>query len=356
MYISRHKKIFVFILVFYSLLIGIAFYLQERKPPSSIETKEFRIIEINKGDSLLTIAEKLKNAGVIRNAWVFALEALRTGAYKKFKAGEYALFPYQSVEEILKILSEGKVYLRKVVVPEGATIWQIAEILEKQKICRKEEFLSLAENEEFVKSLGIPSKTAEGFLFPDTYYFAKNTPPERVIKVMVNNFWEHWKKYEKVAEEKGLSLKEVITLASIVEKEALFSKEKPLIAAVYWNRLKIGMPLQADPTINYAIKKFRRLYYKDYYRVKSPYNTYLNKGLPPTPISNPGEKSIEAVLFPAKVSYLYFVARPNGTHYFSRTYREHLRAIRRIRMAKYKKIKNKKLMPVKANYSSNRTE
>ncbi len=356
MHISRHKKVFIFILLFYSFLIGIAFYLQERKAPSPIETKEFRIVEINKGDSLITIAKKLKKAGVIKNAWVFAFEALRTGAYKKFKAGEYALFPYQSVGEILKILCEGKVYLRKVVIPEGATIWQVAEILERKKICKKEEFLSLAENAEFVKSLGIPSTTAEGFLFPDTYYFAKNTPPERVIKVMVNNFWEHWKKYEKIAQEKGLSLKEVITLASIVEKEALFSREKPLIAAVYWNRLKIGMPLQADPTINYAIKKFRRLYYKDYYRVKSPYNTYLNKGLPPTPISNPGESSIRAVLFPAKVPYLYFVAKNDGTHYFSRTYREHLRAIRRIRMARYRKIKVKKTKAVKASYSSNSTE
>ncbi len=356
MHISRHKKIFICVLLFYFLLIGIAFYLQERKAPSPIETKEFHIIEINKGDSLITIARKLKKAGVIRNTWVFVVEALRTGAYKKFKAGEYALFPYQSADEILKILAEGKIYLRKVIIPEGATIWQVADILDKQKICKKEEFLSLAENENFVKSLGIPSTTAEGFLFPDTYYFARNTPPERVIKVMVNNFWEHWKKYEKIAEEKGLSLKEVITLASIVEKEAIFNKEKPLIAAVYWNRLKIGMPLQADPTVNYALKKFRRLYYKDYYRVKSPYNTYLNKGLPPTPISNPGEESIKAVLFPAKVPYLYFVAKNDGTHCFSRTYREHLRAIRRIRMARYKRLRAKKLKAIKASYSSNSTE
>jgi len=336
MKINKDIKILSVLIGIYFIFVGIAYYIKALKPVSSQPTKEFKIVEINKGDSIFATAKKLKEAGVIKSSVVFVLEALRTGAYKKIKAGEYAIFFHSSVPEILDTLVKGKVYLRKVVIPEGATIWQVAEILEKHKICKKDAFLKLAEDEAFVKSLGIPSITAEGFLFPDTYYFPKNTPPEKIIKIMVNNFWKHWEKYDEIAKEKGVTIKEVITLASIVEKEALFSKEKPLIAAVYWNRLKIGMPLQADPTINYAIRKFRRLYYKDYYRIKSPYNTYLHKNLPPTPICNPGIDSIEAVLFPAKVPYLYFVAKKDGTHYFSRTYKEHLRAIKKIRYASYK--------------------
>jgi UPF0755 protein len=331
----KKKNPLIFFL-FITALIGLILFYYFGGKSSKLETKELElvIIEVEKGENILDVARKLKRGNIIKSELVFIFEALRTGAYNKIKAGEYAFYPYQSIDEILKYLREGKVYLRKVTIPEGATLWQIADILEENKICKKEEFLSFAEDPIIAESFELPGPTLEGYLYPDTYFFHKNTPPEVVIQTMVENFWKHWEKFREIAEKRKMSLKKVVTLASIVEKEAFYSEEKPIIAAVYLNRLKRKMPLQADPTINYALKDFRRLTYKEYYSVKSPYNTYLRDGLPPTPICNPGEESIRAVLFPAKVPYLYFVAKGDGTHYFSKTYKEHLEAIKRIRSNK----------------------
>ncbi|MDW8136443.1 MAG: endolytic transglycosylase MltG [Thermodesulfobacterium sp.] len=319
------------ILGFVFVLLTIGFYLQAFQPVSSQETKEFKIVEIKKGDSLWEIARKLKEKGVIRSKIAFILKAWIGQKHRMIKAGEYGFYTYYTLDEIIDLLVQGKVLLHKVTIPEGLTLWQIAEILEREGICAKEEFLNLAQDPEIVQKFGFSAPTLEGYLFPDTYFWAKNTHPAIVIKTMVDNFWKNWKEFETVAKSKNMTLEKVITLASIVEKEAFYDWERPIIAAVYLNRLKKGMPLQADPGINYALKKFRRLTYKDYYSVRSPYNTYLNEGLPPTPIGNPGKASIKAVLFPAKVPYLYFVSKGDGTHFFSKTYQEHLKAIERIR-------------------------
>ncbi|MEZ0344266.1 MAG: endolytic transglycosylase MltG [Caldimicrobium sp.] len=331
MKISRDRKTLALLLILFHLFLFTGLYLEGLEPVTKNKNLPAKLIEIEKGEGLFSIAQKLKKEGVIKNRAVFIMEALRRGVHKDFKAGEYAFYPWQSLEEIFEILKKGRVYLHKVTIFEGATLWEIAEILEKNKITTAKKFSNLATNEEFVKSLGFPGPTLEGYLYPDTYFFAKNTSPEVVIKVMTDRFWEVWKELEPLAKKKGLSMKEVVTLASIVEKEAFYEDEKPLIAAVYLNRIKKGMPLQADPTINYALKKFRRLTYRDYYNVKSPYNTYLHNNLPPTPIGNPSKSSMLAVLNPARVKYLYFVANGEGRHIFSRTYREHLAAISKIR-------------------------
>ncbi|MCS7199244.1 MAG: endolytic transglycosylase MltG [Caldimicrobium sp.] len=328
---SRDKKVLGFLLLIFHIFLFTGLYIEGIEPASSDKRALPKIVEIERGESLLSIASKLKKEGLIRSSSVFVLEALRRGVYRDFKAGEYALYPYQSLSEIFEILIKGKVYLHRITIPEGATLWQIAEALEREKICSKEEFIKWAENPDFISELGLPGPTAEGYLFPETYFFAKKTPPPLIIKVMTNKFKEIWQELEDLAIKRGLSLKEVVILASIVEKEAFHESEKPIIAGVYFNRLKRGMPLQADPTINYALKTFRRLTYKDYHSVKSPYNTYLNPGLPPTPIGNPGKSSLLAVLKPAKVPYLYFVATPEKKHIFSRTYKEHLTAIYKIR-------------------------
>ncbi|MFN4131663.1 MAG: endolytic transglycosylase MltG [Caldimicrobium sp.] len=333
---SRDKKIIALLLLVFHFFLFAGLYLEGLEPVSHNKNALPQIVEITKGENLFSIANKLKEKGIIRSKFVFIIEALRSGKYKEFKAGEYAFYPYQTLKEIFEILVKGKVYLHKITVFEGATLWQIAEILEKEQICSKKEFLDLAKNEEFVKSLGLPGPTVEGFLYPETYFFQKNTPPAEVIKVMTDKFKEVWKELEPLTAKSPLSLKEIVILASIVEKEAFFNEEKPKISAVYLNRIKKGMPLQADPTINYALKQFRRLTYKDYYSVKSPYNTYLNSGLPPTPIGNPSKSSLLAVLKPAKVPYLYFVADGKGGHIFSRTYKEHLIAIRKVRANQYK--------------------
>lgn len=323
------KRIMVVGLIFILLILG--FYLQAFQPVSSEGKKEFKIVEIKKGDSLWRIATQLEEKEVIRSKTAFIIKSWITGKHKKIKAGEYGFYTYYTLDEILETLTQGRVLLHKVTIPEGSTLWQIGEILEKEGICEKEEFLKLAQDKEVVQNFGFSASTLEGYLFPDTYFWAKNTHPAIVIKTMVDNFWKNWKEFELVAKSKNMTLEKVVTLASIVEREAFYNWERPIIAAVYLNRLKKGMPLQADPSINYALKKFRRLTYRDYYSVKSPYNTYLNEGLPPTPIGNPGKESIKAVLFPAKVPYLYFVSKGDGSHHFSTTYQEHLRAIEQIR-------------------------
>lgn len=328
---SRDKKIVALLLIIFHLFLFTGIYLEGIEPVTTEKKVLPKFVEIEKGETSFSIARKLKKEGLIRSVTVFLFEAFRTGVYREFKAGEYALYPNQSLREILEILSKGKVYLHKVTIPEGATIWQIAEILESERICDKEEFLQLAKNKEFIKSLDLPGPTAEGYLYPETYFFAKNTPPAKVIKTMTDKFKEVWSELEPLTPGVKLTMKEIVILASIVEREAFYESEKPLIAAVYLNRLKKGMPLQADPTINYALKNFRRLTYRDYYQVKSPYNTYLHNALPPTPIGNPSKSSILAILRPAKVPYLYFVATDEKRHIFSRTYAEHLAAIERIR-------------------------
>ncbi len=323
------KKIVLVVIIF--LLLSVGFYLEAFQPVSLEEAKKFKIVEIKKGDSLWKIASQLEDKGVIRSKIAFIIKSWISGKHKVIKAGEYGFYTYYTLDEILEILTQGKVLLHKVTIPEGSTLWQIGEILEKESICEKKEFLQLAQDKEVAKSFGFATFSLEGYLFPDTYFLAKNTHPIVVIKTMVDNFWKNWKEFEPVAKSKNMTLEKVVTLASIVEKEAFYNWEKPIIAAVYLNRLKKGMPLQADPSINYALKKFRKLTYKDYYSVKSPYNTYLNEGLPPTPIGNPGKESIKAVLFPAKVPYLYFVAKGDGSHHFSTTYQEHIRVIKQIR-------------------------
>lgn len=328
---SRDRIFVISLLLLFHLFLFGGLYLEGLGPVSKEKTEIPKFVEIERGESLLTVAKKLKAEGLIRSVPVFMLEAVRLGLHREIKAGEYALYPHQSPSEILEILAKGKIYLHRITIPEGATIWQIAEILEAERVCSKEEFMKLAEDPEFIKSLGLPGPTAEGYLYPDTYFFAKNTPPAKVIKTMTDRFMEVWKELEAIVPERRLSMKEVVILASIVEKEAFYEAEKPIIAGVYLNRLKKGMPLQADPTINYALKSFRRLTYRDYVSVKSPYNTYLHNSLPPTPIGNPGKSSLLAVLKPARVPYLYFVADGSGSHIFSRTYAEHLRAIEKVR-------------------------
>lgn len=328
---SRERKIIIGVLLLFHLLIFVGLYLEGLNPVSTNKNLPAKIIEIEKGEGLFQVANKLKKEGIIRSRIVFVIEALRKGVHREFKAGEYAFYPWQSLVEIFEILRRGRIYLHRVTVFEGATLWEIAEILEKNKVTSKERFLELAENPKVAETLGLPGPTLEGYLYPDTYFFAKNTPPELILKVMTDKFKKVWEELKPLAEKRGLTMKEVVILASIVEKEAFYEDEKPLIAAVYLNRLKKKMPLQADPTINYALKSFRRLTYKDYYTVKSPYNTYLHNSLPPTPIGNPSKSSMLAVLKPAKVNYLYFVADGEGRHIFSRTYQEHLSAISRIR-------------------------
>ncbi len=313
------------------LYLGAWYYELTLPAASPGEEVAPKIVYLQPGTPFKRVAHILAQKGIIRSSLGFTIEALRLGLINKLKAGEYELDPRKSPAEILKTLAEGRVLTHMVTIPEGYNLWEIADLLEQAGLVSREAFLSAASDEKLLKKLHIPGHTAEGYLFPDTYAFYKDMTPEEIITKMVNQFWKVWEEFAPRAKELGLSVQQVITLASIVEKEALVPQERALIASVFWNRLKKGMPLQADPTVRYALKKFRRPLSRRDLRVKNPYNTYLYFGLPPGPICNPGRESIRAVLYPAKTKYLYFVAMGNGRHYFSCTLREHLKAVKRYK-------------------------
>ena len=309
-----------------SLLIGSVVY--SVITPMHVEKK---IVEIKYGTPVPEIAEILEREGVIRSRYLFLI--LHAFLRKKLEAGEYEFKGNLSIYDVYKILEEGRAKLYKVVVKEGDDLFDIAKNLEKNKICKAEDFLKYAFSQEIVKRYNLDVPSMEGFLFPDTYYFSKNTHPLKVIDVMYRNFLEKTKKLRKHLKERNLSLEIWVTVASMVEKETFLKEEKPLIAAVIYNRLIRGMKLQIDPTVIYVAKRrglWRGRILKRFFYIDDPYNTYVYYGLPPGPISNPGLDSLEASLFPANVDYLYFVAdRWGQKHYFARTYVEHLRNMKK---------------------------
>lgn len=292
-------------------------------------------VEIPEGSSARQIATLLEHKGILRGRTHFLVLSFFMGR-RSLQAGEYLLSPAMSPYRIVRLLREGKVVLHPIVVPEGFTMKEIGEALAKAGITSKEDFLRQATNPELMRELGVPADRAEGYLFPDTYFFAKGTPPRIIIRRMVQNFW-HWftPKLRAQAAARHMTINQVVTLASIVEKEAKEDREKPLIAAVFLNRLKRQMLLQADPTVIYSLPHFDGKIHKEDLQVDSPYNTYRYPGLPPGPIASPGIAALRAVLNPAPVDYLYFVSENNGEHYFSDTIQEHDRAVRKYQLGEH---------------------
>lgn len=302
-----------------------------------------RVISIQSGMTFKEIAKILEENGIVRDQRSFYFLARLQEAVPKVKAGEYEMHTSMSPHEVLWKLIRGEVIKYPVTIPEGFDLFQIAEVLEKAGVCHKKKFLNLARNPEFIASLGFTEDSLEGYLFPDTYNFPKMMEEEQVIRQMVSRFKAIYAPLAKRAQEMGLSRREVVILASLIEKEAVDDQERRLISAVFHNRLQRGMPLQSDPTAVYGMKRVdQKITKKDLMR-KTPYNTYQINGLPKGPIANPGLKSLEAVLYPAQVNYLYFVAKNDKTHYFSHTLEEHNRAV-----AKYQK-KNKSAPVEKRN-------
>ncbi|RMG04729.1 MAG: endolytic transglycosylase MltG [Nitrospirae bacterium] len=287
--------------------------------------------QVKKGESFGAIAERLQDDGLIRSSEVLKLIAKLTGIEGKIKSGEYRFRGRLSPYVVLKALVSGRVVLYEVTIPEGYNIWQIGERLEEAGIIKSEEFLEAAFNRELLEKMGVDAPSFEGYLFPDTYRFPKNPSPERIIMDMVTNTRRHISpEMLKRADELGLTENKLLTLASIIEKETGVDEERPVVSAVFHNRLKRGMLLQSDPTAVYGAKGLSEGVTSADLRRPSPYNTYLNKGLPPGPICSPGLSSIRAALYPADVDYLFFVSKRNGRHYFSRTEAEHLRAVNRF--------------------------
>ena len=291
---------------------------------------EAKTVDIERGMGLSAIAEKLEGEGVIRKAEIFSLAAFLGGTQGKLRRGEYAFSAGETLSSVHGKLRRGEVYLRKVTFPEGITLARMAGTLESAQIVSGEEFLALARNAEYsTKKLGADVLSLEGFLFPDTYFFAKNISAEKVIETMLGRFREVWAGLDVPGGESGL--REIVTIASLIEKETAFAPERPLVSAVIRNRLKTGMKLEFDPTVIYALgDRFDGDIRKKDLSFPSPYNTYVVSGLPPGPIAAPGLESIRAALEPADADYLYFVSNGDGVHVFSNTYRDHVNAVTRL--------------------------
>ena len=287
-----------------------------------------KYVTIPSGTHFNQVAKILEEKGVIVGAERFRFLAWLRGIETEVKAGDYHFNTAMTPREILDKLVLGEYRDHKITIPEGFSVFQIAEVLEREGIVEKEKFLKCASDPDFVHSLNIKGDTLEGFLFPDTYLLRQDMGEERILRKMVARFNEMFKEqYVKRAQELTMSLKEVITLASIVEKETSDPSERHLIAAVFRNRLKRKMLLQSDPSVIYGLKDFNGNLTKKDLMTDTVFNTYLNGGLPPQPIANPGEESIKAVLYPSPKNYLYFVSKNDGTHHFSATLREHNQAV-----------------------------
>lgn len=293
-------------------------------------SRETKIVEIKRGAGLFSIARELEEEGVIRKAWIFILPVLLGGVRETLKYGEYTFPPGESVHSVYAKIRDGEVSLRKATFPEGITLVQMAGILESSQIVSREEFLALAGDSEYsTKKLGVNVPSLEGFLFPDTYFFTRNYPAEKVIAVMLERFWQACATLGITRAE--TEIREIVTTASLIEKETAFSPERPLVSAVIRNRLEKGMRLEFDPTVIYALgNRFDGDIKKQDLSFSSPYNTYVVSGLPPGPIAAPGLDSIRAALEPADVDYLYFVSNGDGIHVFSSTYGDHLDAVKRL--------------------------
>ncbi len=287
------------------------------------------VVYVKPGESLSSVARKLANAKVIRSSFFFRLRAALSGRDHSVKPGVYRFGRPLAPSDVLDKLETGGEE-KALTIPEGLTVAQVAELLARAGFGNKEDFLSLATDRRFLSEAGVPAQTVEGYLFPDTYQISRVMEPKEIFLLMVRRFQQVIDStMRERAAELGLSIHQVLTLASLIEKETAQPTERPVISAVFHNRLRRGMPLQCDPTVIYALgKRDGRLTRQDL-AAPSAYNTYVHKGLPPGPIANPGLAAIKAALHPAASDALYFVSRNDGTHQFSSTLPDHNRAVAR---------------------------
>ena len=308
-----------------------AFLLFDTHPTGSWEGK---LVLVPKGSPLPEVVGILREGGVLPHPLAFRALVLLTFSGRRLHYGEYAFPTPPSDFEAWRRLVRGDVIKYEVTVPPGANLYDVAGLLEEKKLATAEAFLATAASPAVLQRLEIPGESAEGYLFPDSYIFVKPVTPEEILEFMVRQFRRKVPPdAEKRAKEAGLSLHQVVTIASIIEKETGVEEEKPIVSAVIRRRLALGMPLQMDPTVIYGVKRFDGTVTRKDLRTEGPYNTYLNQGLPPGPIANPGTAALAAALNPSKEEYLYFVSRNDGSHTFSRTLPEHNRAVERFRRA-----------------------
>lgn len=289
----------------------------------------YRIVTVSDKDSLRETAEQLVQKEVIESADVFLMWARIMGHDKKMKSGEYGIAVGTNMHGLFEILMSGKSLGHRLVVPEGTNLYEIARKLDHLALCKKEDFINLTTSAKFIRTvLGEEQTSLEGYLFPDTYFFTKVDGCRVIIRRMVGRFLD---KFKRIGSRPGWTRHQIVTLGSIIEKETGAGFERPQISSVFHNRLKKKMRLQTDPTVIYArllrTGQYRLSISRGDLQTDHPYNTYKRKGLPPGPISNPGIEALRAAVRPAETDYLYFVSKNDGTHVFSKNYKDHSTAV-----------------------------
>lgn len=327
---KRNLSIIVLGIVFVSVLYLIA----ELLLPLPLGNKPVEF-EVKRGQTFREVINSLSEKGLIRDKGLFLIIGRLTGIDRNIKAGYYPLWGNMTPLQVFDALRKGKIIEYEITIVPGDSLLEIGKKLSSLGIVSEEEFERLSRNKDLLERLDIDAPSLEGYLFPDTYRFPKGFDIKEVIELMVERLREKFNDEMLMRTfELGMSEREILTLASIIEKEAVKDEERPVISAVYHNRLKRNMPLQADPTSIYGIKSSKESITKKDLLRKTPYNTYVIKGLPPGPIASPGLESIMAALYPEDAPYLYFVSNNDGTHNFSVSLKDHERAVRLYREKK----------------------
>ncbi|MFH1729289.1 MAG: endolytic transglycosylase MltG [Pseudomonadota bacterium] len=336
------KKALLVIFVLFFSLFGYFYYSMNQYAASKISLEKDEVyVTIPKGATLNRIIRILTEHGLIQEPIKFKFLANILGYANKLQAGDFLLEKSYSNSEFLEFLSKAQNLQFKIVIPEGLNMYEIAELLDKNMICDKLDFLSLCQNEKLLTELNIENSTVEGYLFPNTYLFHKKTDPELIIKRLNKELNDRFSQelLDQMAR-LNFTKNKTLTLASIIEKETGQGSERSLISSVFHNRLEKNIRLQSDPTVIYGIwSNFDGNIKKSDLNNPTPFNTYTNNGLPPSPIANPGIESIMAALYPEKTDYLYFVSKNDGSHFFSVNLKDHINAVNRYQ----KKVVSDKL-------------
>lgn len=330
------KRLGIIGLISIIFVVSISVFIFTQIGPYNKNNTEGIVVEIPQGSTTNTISDILYKNNLIKNKAMFKISVKLSNKAQQFKAGKYLFNQTYSNKQIINDLSLGKIYNDgiKITIPEGSTSREIVSILVDKKLGNQDSYEALISNpKEFYNDFKFLEEdditSLEGFLYPSTYYFDENSSEKEVLSTMLSQFNKvYTDKLRDRQKELNMTTEQVLNLASIVEKEAILDKDRPIIASVFYNRLEIGMPLQSDATIQYIFKERKKIVtYKDL-EIDSPYNSYKNKGLPPTPISNPGIESIKATLYPEKTDYLYFVAKMDGGNNYSKNYEDHLKYVK----------------------------
>ena len=314
-----------------AIMFGAGLFIYAKTPIDAAKVKTV-LVDIPTGASFIKVTKILRDAGLVKSSLLFyGLVGVKWGT-RSIRAGEYEFATSLSPSELVDKLIRGDIKNYRVTIHEDYSLKEVAARLKEYKLIDEKAFFELAEDEVFLSSLEVQGSSIEGYLFPDTYFLNRSMSTKQIMRMMVDRFWSKISpEMINKAAKKGLDTHQFVTFASLVGKESGSSAEKPMIAAVFYNRLKKRMPLQSDPTAVYDLKDFNGKVLRSHYKRESPYNTYIIKGLPPGPIANPGLDSFRAILNPAEVDYLYFVSRKDGTHFFSSSLEAHNTAVLRFR-------------------------